>query len=250
MLQTKISMSDHSISSKKNLDTLEAVQARFFDVITGKTSASLAGTIKSGVFLNADACTQIYSRAYFARLIRCLSMQLPALKYAVSDGIFEELVIGYLKKYPPQSYTLNDLPNDLVTYLQAERPDARLPLEEHEPWFDFLVELAEVETNYLAVLDAAEMDLTKQQENSLRSILQSSYLSSDTQEFIFTKASRPIALQYPSHTYVKDVRANHSPALPCKEQAYMITGWVQYETTFIDLHQEQYNKLLQFWDAF
>src|SRR6188472_2248325 len=49
---------------------------------------------------------EVYSRAYFARLLECLHSQFPMLAKALGHDLFDRFACGYLEQHPSQSYTL------------------------------------------------------------------------------------------------------------------------------------------------
>jgi hypothetical protein len=65
---------------------------------------------------------QVYSNAYFARLLDCLREEYPALRHAAGEDAFEGFAIGYLQQHPSQSYTLADLGAGFPGYLADPRP--------------------------------------------------------------------------------------------------------------------------------
>ncbi len=106
----------------------------------------------------------VYGNAYFGRLLNCLHELFPACRHAVGDEVFAEFAYGYLLAHPPTSYTLGDLAQRFVAFLDetrtAELDDSRgegreaCPSVEPAPsWSSFLVELAQLELTIDAVFD-------------------------------------------------------------------------------------------------
>jgi hypothetical protein len=80
----------------------------------------------------------VYQQAYLARLLSVLRELFPCTRFAVGDELFDDFAAGYLRRYPPHSYTLGRLADKWVDYLDESRPaDA--------DWSGFVVELARLE---------------------------------------------------------------------------------------------------------
>jgi hypothetical protein len=80
----------------------------------------------------------VYQHAYLARLLDVLRELFPCTRFAVGTDLFDQFAAGYLRRYPPQSYTLGKLADHWVQYLDETRPhDA--------PGGAFVVELSRLE---------------------------------------------------------------------------------------------------------
>jgi hypothetical protein len=80
----------------------------------------------------------VYQHAYFARLLEVLRELFPCTRFAVGDDLFDQFAAGYLRRYPPTSYTLGRLADHWVVYLDETKPaDA--------DWGHFVVEVARLE---------------------------------------------------------------------------------------------------------
>ena len=93
---------------------------------------------------------EIYSGAYFARLLECLRAEYPIMAQAMGTELFDEFAVEYLERYPSQSYTLNDLGANFARFLAETRPTAT---DEDNSWLDFLVDLAKLEWCFAEVFD-------------------------------------------------------------------------------------------------
>jgi len=87
----------------------------------------------------------IYRHAYVARLLEVVRELFPCTRFAAGDDLFDQLMVNYLRHWPPQSYTLARLADRLVEHLEATRPP---------DWGAFLVELARLEQTIDRVFDA------------------------------------------------------------------------------------------------
>lgn len=80
----------------------------------------------------------VYQSAYLARLLGVLRELFPCTRFAVGEELFDQFAAGYLRRYPPHSYTLARLADKWADFLDESRPaDAA--------WGDFLVELSRLE---------------------------------------------------------------------------------------------------------
>jgi hypothetical protein len=90
----------------------------------------------------------VYGNAYYLRLIDCLREFFPCLVDALGRETFDEFAVGYLQRYPSESYTLHRLADRFVQFLEETRPahDAQ--------WAGFVVDLARLELAIEHVFDA------------------------------------------------------------------------------------------------
>ncbi|MEX2186361.1 MAG: DNA-binding domain-containing protein [Pirellulales bacterium] len=95
----------------------------------------------------------VYANAYYARLMECLREVFPVVCRTMGEDNFDRFALGYLQKYPSQSYTLNELGARFAQFLEETRPaedeaaatasDASTGLT--ADWPRFVVELARLE---------------------------------------------------------------------------------------------------------
>jgi hypothetical protein len=93
---------------------------------------------------------QIYASAYYARLLECLRAEYPVMAQAMGEELFDEFAVEYLQRYPPHSYTLNELGANFAQFLAETRPTSTT---EDNSWLDFLVDLARLEWCFSQVFD-------------------------------------------------------------------------------------------------
>jgi hypothetical protein len=96
---------------------------------------------------------QIYGNAYYARLLECLREEFPGLRHAVGDDAFDAFAVGYLQKYPSESYTLAQLAGRFPQFLTETRPADDEGASGVPTWPDFLIDLARLERIYSDVFD-------------------------------------------------------------------------------------------------
>jgi hypothetical protein len=153
----------------------------------------------------------VYSHAYYARLLECLTGEFDAVAKAAGAEAFTSLCAAYLQTYPPGSYTLSQLGARFPQYLQETRPP-RQPDAAQPDWADLLIDLARLERTYAEVfdgpgeegdspLDAAQLQQTPPGEwGALRLRL--------------TASLRLLELRFPVHEYFTVLRRSADAAPP------------------------------------
>jgi len=69
---------------------------------------------------------EIYSGAYYARLLECLRAEYPIMAEAMGKELFDEFAVEYLQRHPSHSYTLNDLGGNFPKFLAETRPTSAM----------------------------------------------------------------------------------------------------------------------------
>src|SRR5687768_8504896 len=70
------------------------------------TPEQIESVITRSQTLSSIERLEIYSRAYYARLLECLRSQFPNLAKSLGNDAFDPFALGYLRRYPSHSYTL------------------------------------------------------------------------------------------------------------------------------------------------
>lgn len=120
--------------------TLDDLQRWLLAAITdpARCDRDCHGVLRPSQQQSAAERLGVYQHAYIARLLDVLRELFPCTRFAVGDDLFDEFAAGYLRRYPPHSYTLARLADKWVDYLDETRPaDA--------DWGGFVVELAKLE---------------------------------------------------------------------------------------------------------
>jgi hypothetical protein len=92
----------------------------------------------------------VYANAYYTRLIECLEAEFPVFRQTVGDDAFAEFAVNYLRSYPSHSYTLSQLGEKFVSYLNDSRPAQ----SDSSNWEYFLIDLAHLERTVSEVFDS------------------------------------------------------------------------------------------------
>ena len=146
----------------------------------------------------------VYQHAYVARLLEVLRELFPCTRFTVGDDLFDQFAAGYLRRYPPTSYTLGRLADHWVDYLDQTKPaDA--------DWGKFVVEVARLEQAIDRVFDGPGPEALPQFS-----------LPSDAGgdlKLTFVPGLEVHAFQFPVSAYFTAWKAGQQPAWPdCGEQ--------------------------------
>lgn len=173
---------------------------------------------------------QVYSNAYYARLIECLQEEFPTLTHTIGNDAFANFAIDYLNASPPHSYTLAMLGESFPSFLQDTRPEK--PTGNDTPDFaDFLIDVALLERTYSEVFDGPGNE-TLDGESSRG--LDADALSKLTVDqcagarLIPASSLRMMTLRFPVHEYATSVRVGEHPAIPAPQQTRLIISRHEY----------------------
>lgn len=87
----------------------------------GKEMKQLAATfIKPNDRLTSFERLEIYNRQYWFRLLDCFYEDYPGLRAVLGERKFARLAVAYVTKHPSRSFTLRNLSQDLVRFIEAE----------------------------------------------------------------------------------------------------------------------------------
>jgi hypothetical protein len=155
---------------------------------------------------------QIYSRAYYARLLECLRAEYPVMAKAMGMELFDEFAVEYLQRYPPHSYTLNELGASFATFLAETRPTSA---EGDDSWLEFLVDLAKLEWCFAEVFDGPGAENQR--------LLGPDQLQAISMEhwpkarLVPVPCLRIVRLDFPVHDYYRTVRDGAEAVPPVRE---------------------------------
>ena len=179
---------------------------------------------------------EIYAKAYYARLLECMRAEFPVLAKAVSEDLFDEFAIGYLQRYPSESYTLNHLGARFAQHLTETRPAETE--DENGFWPDFLVDLARLEWNFNEVFDGPGVENQK--------LLSSEDLAAvpadqwPNARLVPVPCLRLVELDYPVHTYYRAIREDQDPPPPERAATLLAITRRNYVVRHYELAPPQY----------
>ena len=93
------------IASEESRSVIDVGEANVTDLVTRSRDCTAAERL------------EVYGNAYFGRLLECMRDQFPALVFALEEDLFDQFAVGYLQRYPSQSYTLANLADHFFEYL-------------------------------------------------------------------------------------------------------------------------------------
>ncbi len=198
-------------------ETLRDLQAWMQAAIThprGILATTDASTVREIVKPSAAwdslARLAIYHHAYFARLVEVMRELFPALVTALDQQTFDALALAYLEQNPPRSYTLNQLADRFIPFLQATRP-ARTSGDTAD-WADFAIDLARLEMAIDEVFDGPGIE----DDPPLDARRMESLTTGDADQLRLQLAPcvRLLELQFPLNDYYTAFRRGEAPPPP------------------------------------
>jgi hypothetical protein len=169
----------------------------------------------------------VYTHAYFARLIEVLRELFPCTRFAVGDELFDQFLLGYVKRHPPRSYTLARLADRLVEYLDTSRP---------ADWGQFIVELARLEQAIDRIFDGPgpealpPFSLPPDADRTIR--------------LLFVPGFELHAFEHPVSAFYTDWKADRQPSWPNRRPQFVALFRRDYIVRRYELSGTQYELLL------
>jgi hypothetical protein len=177
---------------------------------------------------------EIYSRAYYARLLECLQAEYPVMAKALGTELFDEFAVEYLQRYPPHSYTLNELGASFATFLAETRPTSA---DGGDSWLDFLVDLAKLEWCFAEVFDGPGAENQR--------LLGPDQLQAISMEhwpkarLVPVPCLRIVRLDFPVHEYYRTVRDGAEAVPPVREPTRLAISRRNYVVRHIPLTEPE-----------
>ncbi len=186
---------------------------------------------------------EVYANAYYARLLECLRDEFPALVHALGEEIFDELAFGYLQTYPSTSYTLSQLGNRFVQFLEETRPrgEAGEPDDDGPSWPDFMIDLVRLERTYSEVFDGPGGEkVPRLGPDQLRAVSPDQWPSA---RLVPVPCLRLLSLKYPVHAYATGVRKKENPSVPDPRPTWLAVSRIDYVVRRWTLSRVQFDLL-------
>jgi len=209
---------------------LDHLQRWFLAAITSPSEfapSDLASTILPSPHQSAADRLAIYQHAYLARLLEVLRELFPCTRYSVGDELFDQFAAGYVAAHPPHSYTLANLADQWVEYLDASRP---------ADWGRFIIDLARLEHAIDRIFDAPG------QENLPQFTLPSG--ANPSLKLSFVPGFELLAFDFPASCFYTAWKASQQPSWPTERQEFIALLRRDYIVRRYDLTKFQYDLLL------
>jgi hypothetical protein len=195
------------------------------DSIRGKVGVE--EMVNSSQKLSSQHHLNIYRQSYIARLRECMKNQFSALAYALGEELFQAFADDYLRAYPSESYTLNDLGKKFPAFLEATRPDANEEIK--EDWPDFMIELARFEYELSMIFD----ENAEEESHNL-----SSHVADE--ELTLTPVIHLFHHHFPICKYYLDFTAKKNPQLPFAEETYCVVVRKNFRLGLFEIKPAQF----------
>jgi len=182
-------------------------------------SADISRVITSSARQTPAERLAIYGRAYWARLLDCLSAEFPAVKVAAGDEAFTGFAAGYLQARPSTSHSLSDLGGGFSQYLSETRP-TRSTVESLPDYADFLIDLAALERCYSEVFDLAGPERTTSLSSAAVAAISPAEFATSRLQLHATV--RLMALRFPCQEYASAVRQSRELRIPAPRPSWLI----------------------------
>lgn len=194
--------------------------------------------------LSAVQRMEIYSHAYYARLLDCLREEFPALRYSLGEELFDEFAVGYLQDYPSASYTLFELGSRFPRYLRETRPpraESTVGSSQSADWADFLIDLAEWELVFNQVFDGPGLE--SKSAFQVNQLLQLTPVQLVETRLFVSPALRLLRFKFPVSHYFSAFRRQEMPELPEPEQSLIAISRRRFKVKTLELTPAAYEIL-------
>lgn len=208
----------------------------------GEQPVDIARVILPSEEMNSEERLQIYSRAYFGRLIECLRAQFPAVHHAIRDDAFDGLAFGFLVDHPSRSYSLGTLGQSFDAHLRATRPKRQdLGSDVQFDFADFLIDLARLEWTYNEVFDGPGPE----QSRSLQAVDLMGLSAEDFAQcrLVLHECVRLLELQFPVHEYASVVRKGADAVPPAARPVRLVVTRRDYIVRRLEVSPQQFELL-------
>ena len=209
------------------------------------------------VVTRSRACTsierlEVYGNAYFARLLECLRELFPTLVYALGEEVFDGFAFGYLQQYPSRSYTLSNLAEHFVQYLEETRPAMDAPMDSapslnskpstfNRSWPDFLIDLARLEWTIDQVFDGPGFEKAQPlTPDDLTQITPDQWAAAS---LVPVPCLRLLEFQFPVNDYFTAFRKGEEPSIPVPRPTFAVITRRDYVVRRYEISQQQHQLL-------
>lgn len=180
----------------------------------------------------------VYGNAYYSRLIDCMRELFPATAYAVGEEAFDGFVFEYLQHHPPQSYTLEHLADQFVSFLEVTRPDEDEEDASAATWADLIIDLARLEWTIDKVFDGPGVeDQSPLSQEQLQAIPPEAWPQA---ALTVAPCLRLLSFRYAVNDFYTAFRQDNEPELPDAIATFVAISRRDYIVRRFELSQPQH----------
>ena len=204
---------------------------------------SIESVITPSQALDSFQRLNVYANAYYSRLLECIQNSFPALVDAIGEEAFDAFSFGYLQTHPPSSYTLNDLTNQFIEYLEQTRPkddsasDGAVDEVRVADWTDFIIDLARLEEAFDIVFDGPGTEEAPVAANWVESLQAETWEST---RLVVVPCLQLFRYRFPVNQFYSAWRKSQSPALACPADSYLAITRRDYIVRRFELEADEY----------
>jgi hypothetical protein len=149
---------------------------------------------------------EIYREQFWLRHVSNLQEDYPTFKWVVGDANFREIVEDYLRAFPPRTWNLERLGEDLPSFVEGT---ANLPL--------LAVDAARLDWAFMEAFAAP--DVAPFDDRVLAEAPEDAWPSA---RIAFHPSLRPLALSHPVHRLRQTIQRGETPERPAPEASHVI----------------------------
>ena len=223
------------IASEESRSEIDVDEANVTDVITRSRDCTAAERL------------EVYGNAYFGRLLECMRDLFPAMVFALEEDLFDQFAVGYLQRYPSQSYTLANLADRFVEYLNETSREWLSEEDEsgedgaRTDWPDFIIDLARLEWTIDRVFDGPGVE--KEEVLRAETLQDVSPARWPEVRLVPVCCLRLLAFRYPVNDFYTAFRRGDEPALSEPADTFVAITRRDYVVRRIELSRAQYELL-------
>lgn len=229
--------------------------------------SSVNEVIRESIHQTSSQRLEVYSHAYFARLLEVMREEYPTLTQFLGEDTFNGIALEYLSCYPSRSYTLGQLGRDFPRFLRESQQrlaseglcdhgeavddhsvsklttkDVATDAEELMPgWCQFLVDVATVERLYSEVFDGPGVEGEKLLDPDMLRAIPTDQVEHVV--FNLVPCLKLVELQFPVHEFITASRREPSPPLPAPQATWLAITRRQFVVRRIVLSHTQFRLL-------
>ncbi|QDT49752.1 hypothetical protein Pan258_38070 [Symmachiella dynata] len=202
------------------------------------TAAEIEQVVNRSEKLDAVHRMEVYSGAYFARLLECMRGEFPVTQATVGEELFDQFVVGYLNTYPSRSYSLGHLGENFANYLAETSPRDEGQITQ---WAEFVIDLARLEWAFNEVFDGpgAEAD-PKLSPEQLRNVPADQWPDA---KLAVVPSLRLMEFSHPVSQFFTAKRRDATTPIPDPQASFLAISRREYIVRRFDLNRAQFELL-------